>query len=394
MAPSLRPLLAVAITLAAAGPVFAQNKPFQSKHYLIYSDLGEDATKDYARRLDGMYEEYARRLADFSIPDGQKFQVYLFKKQSDYRRFTGGRLPNSAGIFIPSLHALAGFEESQGRTALRQTLQHEAFHQFAWQAVSQNLPIWLDEGLAQIFEEGVWTGDQFLLEQVPPLRLKMLQQDIAAGRLLPFKTLLGMSRTTFQARMRDDAVGRSQYNQVWAMTHFLVFATDENGKPRFRKRLIAWLRDLHDGRDPQQAFISNFSGNVDGFEKRFKEWAATLQPTPLAVYSERVSKLADLVRLFKQEGREFDSVDTLRRHLQQGQFHLTEQRDGQSFTLEEDALTYLCSLDGKPWPGQSLFFGQKRKPLPDIVLKAPTGSVIRARFYTSGQRIDHDLVFE
>lgn len=394
-AKNARPLFVLAATLALASPAYAQTKPFASKHYLIHSDLGKEATADYGRRLDGMYDEYARRLADFSVSPSQKFHVYLFKKQSDYRRFTGSRLPNSSGIFIPSLQALAGFEETQGRTALRQTLQHEAFHQFAWQAISQNLPIWLDEGLAQVFEEGVWTGDEFLLGQVTPARIKMLQDDIAAGRLVPFKTLLPMTRTTFQARMRDDAVGRSQYNQVWAMTHFLVFATDEKGKPRFRKRLIDWLRDLHDQRDPEEAFRANFSGNIDGFETRFTEWAATLQPTPLAVYSERVSKLADLVRLFKQDGREFETVDTLRRHLQRGQFHLTEKRDGQTYTLDENALTYLSNLDGKPWPGQSLFFDRRgKRPLPDIVLKAPTGSTIRARFYTVGQRIDHDLVFE
>ncbi|MDB5328796.1 MAG: hypothetical protein JWM57_4365 [Phycisphaerales bacterium] len=390
-----RSTLLLTLALATANAA-AQTNTFTSKQYQIFSDLDADATKDYAKRLDGMYEEYAKRLKDFSIPNDQKFQVHLFKKQSDYRRYTGSRLPNSAGIFIPSLQALAGFEESQGRTALRQTLQHEAFHQFAWQAISQNLPIWLDEGLAQVFEEGVWTGDKIMLGQVPPQRLKLLQQDMASGKLLPFKTLMGMSRTAFQSRMRDDGLGRSQYNQAWAMTHFLVFACDEKGNPRFRDRLIGWLRDLHAGRDPQQAFVSNFSSNIDGFEKRFREWVAALEPTPLAVYSDRVSKLAELIRLFKEDGREFDSVDTLRRHLQQGQFHLTEQRDGQTFTLDEDAMTYLCNLDGKPWPGQALFFGPKKgnQPLPDIVLQSPIGSTIRARFYVSGQRIDHDLVFE
>ncbi|MGC4032469.1 MAG: DUF1570 domain-containing protein [Tepidisphaeraceae bacterium] len=386
-------MLIAALTLASTAAFAADDKPIESKHYIIYSDLDRAATQDYARRLDAMYEEYARRLADFPVNSREKFQVHLFKKQSDYRRFTGSRLPNSAGIFIPSMQALAGYEESAGRTALRQTLQHEAFHQFAWQAISQKLPIWLDEGLAQIFEEGVWTGNQFILGQVPPARLRLLKDDIANNRLLPFKTLLAMSRQTYQSRMKDDAVGRSQYNQAWAMTHFLVFAADDKGTARYRDRLIAWLSDMHAGRDANEAFVANFSGNIEGFEKRFREWAANLQPTPLSVYSDRVSKLAELVRLFKQDGQEFDSVETLRRHLQQGQFHLTEQRDGQTFTLDENALTYLCDINGKPWPGKQLFF-ERKKPLPDIVLKSPTGSTIRARFYTSGQRIDHDLVFE
>ena len=386
--------LALAACFAAVGRADAQQKVCDSRHYTIYSDLDEASTKDYARRLDAMYDEYAKRLADFSIDSSQKFRVHLFKKQSDYKRFTGSRLPNSAGIFIPSLQALAGYEEAQGRLALRQTLQHEAFHQFAWQSISQNLPIWLDEGLAQVFEEGVWTGDQFLLGQVPPSRIKLLQQDMAAGRLLAVKSLLTMSRGTFQARMADEAVGRSQYNQAWAMTQFLIFAVDENNRPRYRSRLIGWLRDLHAGKDPQQAFVSNFSGNLDGFETRFREWSLALTPTPLAVYSDRVSKLAELLRLLKQDGREFESVELLRRHLQQGQFHLTEQRDGQTYTLDEDALTYLSGIDGRPWSSQNLYFERGRGPLADIVLRPPTGSIIRARFFITGQRIDHDLVFE
>src|SRR4051812_27700810 len=105
-----RSTLLLTLALATANAA-AQTKTFNSKHYQIFSDLDVDATKDYAKRLDGMYEEYAKRLKDFSIPNDQKFQVHLFKKQSDYRRFTGSRLPNSAGIFIPSLQALAGFEE-------------------------------------------------------------------------------------------------------------------------------------------------------------------------------------------------------------------------------------------------------------------------------------------
>lgn len=389
-----RPVFALALTLAVATAAEAQQTTIESQHYRIHSDLDPAATRDYARRLDAMYREYQKRLAEFEVKNHAKFEVYLFRKQSDYRRFTGNKLPHSSGIFIPSLRALAGYEESQGRGGLRQTLQHEAFHQFAWQAISTNLPIWLDEGLAQVFEEGVWTGNQFLIGQVPPARIRDLKADMQAGRFIDFKTFLGLSREQFQARMRDPAVGRSMYNQAWAMTHFLVFATDERGRPRYRARLMNWLRDMHAGRDPQESFVSNFSSNFTGFEQRFREWIATLQPTPLGVYSDRMSKLADLVRLFKEEGRSFDSPDALRQHLSRGTFYLTQQRDGQTYTLEENALTYLCDLSNKPWPPDRLRFEQRRGPLPDIVLRSPESATIRVRFYRLGNTIDHDIVFE
>ncbi len=390
----LRPVLILATAAVLASTAGAQQTTLESRYYRIHSDLDDAATRDYAKRLDAMYREYQKRLAEFEVKSDTKFEVFLFRRQTDYRKFTGNKLPNSAGIFIPGLRALAGYEESQGRGGLRQTLQHEAFHQFAWQAISPNLPIWLDEGLAQVFEEGVWTGNQFLLGQVPPSRIRDLKADLNAGRFTDFKTFLGLTREQFQARMRNESAGRSMYNQAWAMTHFLVFATDEKDRPRFRTRLMGWLRDMHAGQDAQTAFAGNFSSNVDGFEDRFKEWIATLQPTPLGVYSDRMSKLADLVRLFKDEGRSFDSPDALRAHLSRGIFHLTQLRDGQTYTLDENALTYLCDLSNQPWPADRLKFEQRRGPLPDIVLKSPESATIRIRFYTLGKEIDHDIVFE
>src|SRR5689334_13629041 len=57
-------------------------------HYLIHTDLDDDLAQDLAKRMDAMYEEYSRRLADFKdereIP---RLQVYLFAKQDDYLRF-------------------------------------------------------------------------------------------------------------------------------------------------------------------------------------------------------------------------------------------------------------------------------------------------------------------
>ncbi len=387
-------LVAVGLQLLCTTAASAQTQTYDTKHYRIQSDLDPIVVRDYGRRLDAMYDEYARRLADFESPPEQKFAVHLFAKKSDYSKFTGNRVPNSAGIFIPAQRALAGFEEGQGRSGLRQTLQHEAFHQFAWEVISPNLPIWLDEGLAQIFEEGVWTGNQFILGQVPPRRIADLHDDIRNGRFTSFRNFLSMSREQFQSRMKDPKVGRAQYNQAWAMTQFLIFAEDDDKAPKYRARVLAWLRDIHAGKDAQEAFTDNFSSNLEGFEARFKEWAARIAPTPMAVYSDRMNKLAELVRLFHEDGKEFDSIDALRKHLTKGRFHLTEQRDGQTYTHEENALTYLSDLSDNAWTDSELQFQTRRGPLADILLKPPGQSQIRVRFYRSGSQVNYDLAFE
>jgi hypothetical protein len=385
---------ALACVTVSAAPGAAAPLEIQSRHYRILTDLDEPAARDYAKRLDAMYDEYARRLSDFGKQQKTKFDVYLFKKRSGYLKFTNNRLPNSAGIFIPAQRALAAYEEGQGRGGLRQTLQHEAFHQFAWECISNNLPIWLDEGLAQVFEEGVWAGDKFILGQVPPRRIEDLQADLKAGRLTPLGEMLSMPRNAYQARMKDAKTARALYNQAWAMTQFLVFAQGEDGKPRYRDRFLAWLRDMHAGRDAQAAFSDNFSGNVDGFEQRFREWVGTLQPTPMAVYSDRLTKLAELLRLFRRDGLSFDSVEQLRDHLVRGRFHLTEQRDGETVMHQENALTYLSDLKSRQWTPDQMRFERRRGPLPDVVLSPPNGMAIRVRFFKVGNEIDHELSFE
>src|SRR5437763_16402672 len=117
-------------------------------------------------------------------------EVYLFQSRGDDISFPGNRIQSSGGVFMPAKHTLAAFLEGQGHDGLRRTLQHEAFHQFAFSAISPDLPIWLNEGLAQLFEEALWTGNGFMLGQVPPRRIRQMKADIDAHRLIPFKTFL------------------------------------------------------------------------------------------------------------------------------------------------------------------------------------------------------------
>src|SRR3954453_5775601 len=139
-------LALLAFAPAARGEANLRSIP--TDHYLIHTDLQDDLARDLAMRMDAMYDEYSRRLADFKdareIP---RLQVYLFARQDDYLKFTGDRLKQTGGVNIPPRTLLSAFLEGQGRDGLRRTLQHEAFHQSAYNFISPNLPVWMNEGL-------------------------------------------------------------------------------------------------------------------------------------------------------------------------------------------------------------------------------------------------------
>src|SRR5688572_9341426 len=51
---------------------------FQTRYYRIHSDLDRELTQDLARRMDGMFDEYKRRLAGFQTDvSAPPMEVYL-----------------------------------------------------------------------------------------------------------------------------------------------------------------------------------------------------------------------------------------------------------------------------------------------------------------------------
>ncbi|MBA3273925.1 MAG: DUF1570 domain-containing protein [Chthoniobacterales bacterium] len=254
-------------------------RTIQTEHYEIRTDLEPSLADDLAKRLEAMHSEYARRLALFSTNNvAAQHKVVLMNRPDDVRRLTG-MSAGAAGEFQPANNLLAAFLEGQGREELRKTLQHEGFHQFAHAAISKNIPLWLNEGLAVYFEEGIWTGDGFLPGQVPPHRIRTLKDALDNGRLIPFQKLMKISHEEWESNMvNDEELSAIQYNQSWAMVYFLVHGS--NGNDVFRTRLIRMLQLLHDGQSGNEAFTAAFSANVDGFYHRFLEYLAGLHPTP------------------------------------------------------------------------------------------------------------------
>src|SRR5438105_4589912 len=203
-----RPILALALVLLLARDAQADLRVLDTNHYRIHTDLDRGLAEDLARRMDAMYEEYSRRLANFDAPNhtGSKFDIYLFQKREDYLKFTAGRSNNTAGITMPELNTVAAYLETQGRDNLRHTLQHEAFHQFACKVIHRDLPPWLNEGLAQVFEEGIWTGRYFIIGEVPQRRVRQLKQDIATQRVIDFKAMMAMTLKDWNQSLEKDKV--------------------------------------------------------------------------------------------------------------------------------------------------------------------------------------------
>jgi hypothetical protein len=394
-------LLALLPAAVRAGESDASDTPKMwvvlTDHYRIHTNLDDELSDDLSKRMEAMYGEYERRFASFKPDDGQRprLEAYLFRTQDEYLKFTDAKLKNTGGVYMPRRNLLAAFLEGQGRDSLRRTLQHEAFHQFAFNNISPNLPVWLNEGLAQMFEEGIWSGNNFWIGQAPPRRIRQLQADMNDQKIIDFQELLALTPEQWADNLtRDHDLGATQYNQSWAMVYFLVLSKGPDGKEKYRTRLLNMLRLLHDGKDGDEAFRLAFSANVKGFQDRFTEWAHTFKATEEATMIERQGVLGDLLYELNKRGKKFPDFYAFKRSAVTGGYRMHYAKGELQWDTDANLAVYFADINGKALPPEQLRFEQNTSaPLPDIVCRCPSYQ-LRTRFYQTGDKIEHEVLVE
>jgi hypothetical protein len=368
-------------------------RTLRTQHYQIRTDLDEDLAKELGQRMDMMFGEYQRRLADFAVNrEFQMLDVYLFRRKEDYMAYTVNRFPNTGGVFMAGrVNALAAFLEGQGRDALKRTLQHEAFHQFAHNAISPDLPIWLNEGMAQVFEEGLWTGEKFMLGQVPPRRLRQLKSDIEGDRLVEFRKFLTITPDEWSKTLAVDANrGATQYNQAWAMTHYLIHG--ENGA--LRPRVIRLLQLIHAGTEAEAAWKTAFSDNYAGFQRKFTGWANGVTATPEATMIDRQGVLGDLVVSLHGNGQKFRDMAAFRKTVTSRGYQLQYTKGDVTWKTEPRLDVYFSNVEGQVMNNDNLYFDPTNGPLPDIVCQMSQQLRLRTRFYEMSGKMWHEMQIE
>jgi hypothetical protein len=250
-------LTLTACTIARAGDVELQR--YETKYYILYTDVPPDQAREAALRMSRMAEEYHVRTRDFSGEIRTKFPFYLYTHKEDY--IAAGGMEGTAGFFNGhALYATVGGEKLNDRTW--HVVQHEGFHQFAAAVIGGERPMWLDEGLAEYFGEALFTGDGFISGVVPEWRLKRLRDEINHDKLLSIERMMNLSRDEWNGK-----IALANYDQAWSMVHFL--AHGENDK--YQRAFGAMMVELSHNKDPDAAFADNF-GSATGFEERWKKF--------------------------------------------------------------------------------------------------------------------------
>lgn len=162
----------------------------------------------------------------------QPIEVYLFQGEASYTAYLRQYLPQ-----VPYRRALYVRGQGPGMVfayqskRLPEDLRHECTHAML-HAVLPDVPLWLDEGLAEYFEQ--------------PIEHRAYDCPHLAAVKRRAWWAMAPDLNDLERRTSPEEMGKAQYRDAWAIVHFAL-----HGPPEARRELRAYLSDLASGAPPE-----------------------------------------------------------------------------------------------------------------------------------------------
>jgi Protein of unknown function (DUF1570) len=157
-------------------------------------------------------------------------------------------------------------------------LYHEAFHAYIASAVYRpatgELPRWLNEGLAQIFETAILDGNELRVGHADRERLAKAQEFAKRGQLVPMSDLLRTGQEAFIANHAEQKAATDRvYVTTWAAAFYLMFERRQIGTPKFD----VYVQTLAKGGDRLVAFREWLEVDPTSFDGELRSYIERLR---------------------------------------------------------------------------------------------------------------------
>jgi hypothetical protein len=347
---------------------------YDGQYYTIYTDLPPAAVREAELRMTKMVETYSARTRDFSGAIRQKLPFYLFAREEDY--LAAGGMEGTAGVFDPSSQVLMAVAGEKNTPDTWHVIQHEGFHQFAAAVIGGELPIWVNEGLAEYFGEGIFTGDGFVTGVVPDWRLKRLKEEIEQNKLKSVQKMMETGHAEW-----NNAMSIENYDQAWSMVQFLAHA--EHG--RYQKAFSSFMQDIARNQQWPKAWEDNF-GSAAGFEAKWKKhWTGMPADATADLYAKAVVQtLTGMLGRAASQKQVFQSLDQLDEAMGHGTVK-SDPRDWLPPSVAQTALFYREQLEKRGAKFSLRPAGPGHPPM--VLCELKDGTKVTGKFTLRGSRI-------
>jgi hypothetical protein len=244
---------------------------FRVSQFVFYADFDIDRRLPIFAELANLRDQVYKEL---QLPSANTVvHVYLFEDRQRYERFMKAKyenLPYRRAFFVAQPRAVGSSEDLLVFTfwgdRIQEDLRHELTHALL-HSVLRDVPLWLDEGLAEYFEVPPgWRGINYQ-------HLDHLLHD--AGTV--FRPDLARLETLTQV----DQMSPREYRESWAWVHFML-----HSRPEAKQVLVKYLQELRTTATPG-LLRPRLAGAVPELDGTVQNHVAALDasPRPLAATS-------------------------------------------------------------------------------------------------------------
>jgi len=225
-----------------------------NEHLIVQSDIKLSRNHEILKDLDHLREEI---LATLDLPhQKQPVTVYLFQDERRYIEYIRTRypmLPPRRAYFVGTPKELAVYTYWGER--IQEDMRHEFTHGVL-HATLKDVPLWLDEGLAEYFEV---TGQQTGMNREYAMNLAAA---IATGWQPNLERLESLESV--------EQMQKADYQEAWAWVHFMLNHNEDS-----RAVLANYLHELRSTSAPGKLSV-RLKTNIPLADGRFLKHAAGL----------------------------------------------------------------------------------------------------------------------
>lgn len=205
----------------------------RTQHFVVLTDTNEKQGIRVAAQFERMRSVFHLLMPTASDTAGSPIIVLALKDRKAFQALepeaylAKGQL-DLAGFFMraPDKNYILLRMDAQGEHPYA-TVYHEYTH-FMMRNASEWMPLWLNEGLAEFYQNSDIQDKEVLLGQASSDDILYLRQN----RLLPLTTLFKVDYTS--PYYHDEQKGSVFYAESWALTHYIEITDGQKGTSRLQ----------------------------------------------------------------------------------------------------------------------------------------------------------------
>lgn len=273
--------LALFLLLALLGPLARAANPawieVRSQHFSLITDAGDKEARRLLDQFERMRWVFQTLFPKANVDPVSPIVVIAVRDEREFQT-----LEPTAYLAKGQLHLAGYFLKAPDKNYILMRLDIEGAHPYSTlyheythlELGTPGMPLWLNEGLAQYFENTEFRNKDVLLGEPNQIDLQMLQHT----PLIPLETLFRVDANS--PWYHEEQKGSIFYPESWALTHLLM-TSDVHQKT---DQIDAYLKLVDQNIDPVTAAQQTF-GDLKKLESELSSYTNRMSYTALRIDS-------------------------------------------------------------------------------------------------------------